>query len=289
MGAYTCVVANICGAVESDPAEFSLSSSAPEIQSGPDPEIEVMLGETVALEVIARGVPPPQYQWRLNGVELVGETQTRLVILEVGPQHVGSYTCRVSNLVGDVESRPSALRLVDTPPKFVSQTKSMHSLLGQSVVLEVVVTGNPPPTFQWQLNGADLPGQTTPVFTISSMNERCTGTYTCRASNRAGIKTSAPILLDMQEQAPAIQRQSHSQTASVGDRVRLGIVASGYPTAQFKWTFNGRPIHGENTNVLTFASFSAEDFGTYVCTAYNSAGCVGDWGFLSRFVCPASP
>lgn len=43
---------------------------------------------------------------------------------------------------------PAAVRLADSPPKFVSQSKSFHSNVGQSVVLEVIVSGTPLPNLQ---------------------------------------------------------------------------------------------------------------------------------------------
>ncbi len=73
-------------------------------------------------------------------------------------------------------------------------------------------------------------------------------------------------------QMPVIQRQSTSQAVQLGESVRLGIVASGYPSVQFAWAHDGREIRGEVTNVLSFASFSEADFGTYVCKVHNIAG-----------------
>jgi hypothetical protein len=44
---------------------------------------DVPLGETVTLRVEASGVPPPQYQWLKDGIELDGQTSARLVIPQV--------------------------------------------------------------------------------------------------------------------------------------------------------------------------------------------------------------
>jgi hypothetical protein len=87
-----CVCRYVCahqrrGSVLTAPVEVTLAASAPEIKSMPDPSVEVALGETLVLEVVARGVPAPSFQWTRDGSELHGEASPRRVILSVGPDH----------------------------------------------------------------------------------------------------------------------------------------------------------------------------------------------------------
>ena len=72
--------------------------------------------------------------------------------------------------------------------------------LGHSPRLEVAVIGNPAPSLQWQLNGEDIIGETAPVLTIHNIHSDKSGTYTCRAFNRAGPRMSAPIFVNIIDQ-----------------------------------------------------------------------------------------
>ena len=98
----------------------------------------------------------------------------------------GLYTCHVYNSVGDITTDPAMVQLEDLPPQIQSQSQSTEAGLGHLVELQVTVIGNPPPSLQWQLNGADLPGETRPILRVQNMSRELAGTYACRASNRAG-------------------------------------------------------------------------------------------------------
>lgn len=51
---------------------------------------------------------------------------------------------------------------------------------------------------QWQHNGVDLPGRSGPVLDIANFTEGNRGVYTVCATNRAGTRVSAPIVVDME-------------------------------------------------------------------------------------------
>jgi Ig-like domain-containing protein len=46
------------------------------------------------------GIPPPVYQWRLNGTNLPGATSSNLVIHNLNPAMAGAYSVVVSNFAG---------------------------------------------------------------------------------------------------------------------------------------------------------------------------------------------
>ncbi len=53
----------------------------------------------------------------------------------------------------------------------------------------------PPPTYQWQHNGINLPGATGPTFNIAAVGASDLGAYTVIAGNTAGYMLSAPAQL----------------------------------------------------------------------------------------------
>ena len=86
----------------------------------------VFMGSTVTLTVAAWGTPPLQYQWRVNGADLEGQTNTTLVLPQVQLSQMGSYVVVVSNSWGIAESAASELTILHVlgliVPEGVAQT-----------------------------------------------------------------------------------------------------------------------------------------------------------------------
>jgi hypothetical protein len=70
----------------------------------PKPRLRTSLapGAMLALAVSARGLPPPFFQWRLNGVPVPGATRSSLIVRSVNATHAGTYTCDAYNMAGQV-------------------------------------------------------------------------------------------------------------------------------------------------------------------------------------------
>jgi len=66
----------------------------------------------------------------------------------------------------------------------------------------VNATGFPLPTYQWKLNGAGLPGQTSAMLVISNAQPTDAGTYTVDVINSVATVTSLPAQLAVQ--GPAV-------------------------------------------------------------------------------------
>lgn len=72
-------------------------------------------GEPLRLEVEVSSAQTVAYQWLRNGEVLAGETNAVLAVAAVGPEHVGSYTVRVTNAAGTVQSEPVTVSLGTAP------------------------------------------------------------------------------------------------------------------------------------------------------------------------------
>jgi len=119
-GQYTCTLArrglNCTGGgergdVDADvQAHFTLGvAQAPRVRNGLVSGT-LPIGGSYELRVnYTGGTPPPSFQWRKNGVDIRGGTRARLVIRDASPSDVGTYTCRVWNMAGEVEWEEAAL------------------------------------------------------------------------------------------------------------------------------------------------------------------------------------
>jgi len=89
---------------------------------GPLPSQTKSPGQSVTFTALARGEGPFTYQWKKDGIELSGETNSTYTIASVTPDHAGAYTVVVDNDACDpVESSPAQL-IVQTAPTPVTIT-----------------------------------------------------------------------------------------------------------------------------------------------------------------------
>ncbi len=117
-GKYSVLAQNAAGSRLS--AEAVLTVMAPPVIAAQPLGRSVAAGATVTFSVTASG-SGLSYQWRFNGVDLAGANQATLTLTNVAGAAAGSYSVRVSNAAGAVESAEvflsvAALPLADEPP-----------------------------------------------------------------------------------------------------------------------------------------------------------------------------
>jgi hypothetical protein len=75
------------------------------------------------------------------------------------------------------------------------------------------------------------------------------------------------------EAAPFFTLQPYPKAAAeAGTSLTLSAEAVGTPAPTYQWRKNGSAISGATTSILTFASLTINDSGTYSVVATNSAG-----------------
>ena len=78
---------------------------------------------------------------------------------------------------------------------FNSQPRNRTVCRNGSVTFNVVVSGTPPLTYQWKLNGVNIPGATSSSFTESQANSLTAGSYVCAVSSTCRTVDSNPGIL----------------------------------------------------------------------------------------------
>src|SRR5438552_15922638 len=89
---------------------FGKTRIPPELLTHPQSQ-RVNPGTNVTFTVLARGTLPLSYQWRLNTTNLVGATNSALVISNVQPSNAGTYSLKITNALGPAFSSNALLKV----------------------------------------------------------------------------------------------------------------------------------------------------------------------------------
>uniref|UniRef100_A0A1B0DMD3 Ig-like domain-containing protein n=1 Tax=Phlebotomus papatasi TaxID=29031 RepID=A0A1B0DMD3_PHLPP len=181
---------------------------------------------------ILEGDLPVSFRWERNGKPVIGtgnevirrldEYSASLVVEHISSEHSGNYSCIASNVAGT--EKFTVPLTVNVPPKWVIEPKDSAAQFigkrlvhdaspellywfseqtlqpGPTVSLKCVATGNPPPQFQWTLDGFPIPdssrflvGQYVTIHddvishvNISNVKDEDGGEYSCTAQNSIG-------------------------------------------------------------------------------------------------------
>ncbi|HAC15086.1 MAG TPA: hypothetical protein DCE78_03965, partial [Bacteroidetes bacterium] len=101
-------------------------SSAPFFTSQPQ-DARAIVSETVRFSVSANGLAPLSYQWQKNGIDMPGENEPILELLNVSLEDNNSvYRCIVSNSEGNIISNEAKLTVVDNTRPVVEISSPLH-------------------------------------------------------------------------------------------------------------------------------------------------------------------
>ena len=78
------------------------------------------------------------------------------------------------------------------PASIVEAPRSVTVLEGEPVTLSVVADGQSPLSYQWKLDGIDIPGANSDSYSVAAAGPGDEGSYTVTVSNAFGMETSDP-------------------------------------------------------------------------------------------------
>ncbi|CAM2070735.1 Immunoglobulin domain-containing protein [Sulfidibacter corallicola] len=195
-GAYTCVITGSCG----DP----ITSATANLSLRPDTAIDTQpigevacIGDDVQFDVGASG-EGLTYQWRKNGQDIVGATNTTLILNDVGNDDAATYTCVVDGDCGPAVTSSGASLLISPDTQITSQPADVSSCDGGTAQFTVAADGSAL-TYQWRLDGLDLPGETSASLVLQNLGSGDEGLYDCVVDGGCGpqvVSDSASLTLD---------------------------------------------------------------------------------------------
>ncbi|MCA9242360.1 MAG: immunoglobulin domain-containing protein [Phycisphaerales bacterium] len=262
---YSVLVSNACGFDFSEGVTLDVLV-APQITSQPQ-NATPCLGDPLTLRVTATG-DNLRYQWRRNGITLLGRTDPELAIAAVSAADAGNYTVIVSNICGTRTSSIAAVT-VGIGPSVGTTSPNPTVCVGEPIVLSVTPSGTAPLTVQWQKNG--LPVANGATLNIASASPSDAGEYTAVVSNTCGIALSRRIQVIVIVPA-TIATQPVARRICEGTALSLSVIPAGTEPITFQWRRGGQPIAGANSAQYTVAQAQIADAGQYDVVVTNACG-----------------
>ena len=194
-GNYQLVASNFLGMATSTVAVLTPVILPPSFVQPPVSQT-VGTGSNVNFTAVMAGTPPFSFQWALNGnvlvddgVHIVGSATASLTISNLTTADAGSYSLTVTNASGLVSA--SATLTVLVAPTITQQPTGRSVPPGLPTVFTAGASGIPAPSYQWQLNGTNLPGATSLSYTNAGIGTNDLGFYQLVASNLMGVVVSS--------------------------------------------------------------------------------------------------
>lgn len=229
---YVLVVRDLNDTDSNGVPDLSDTTALPPVITSQPVSRSLTVGQSLTLSVAASGAT--SFQWYKDGVPINGALQASYAIAGVGFGDAGSYHVVATNLSGSVTSAAAVVVVAaaPVPPVLTVQPLSLTALRGSAVVLSVEATGTPAPTYQWSRGGTPLVGATSNALVLTSFSSSQAGTYTCTATNSAGVVTSAQALLAISDAAQGrlINLSIRTQAGAGAESLIVGYSTGGAGT-----------------------------------------------------------
>ena len=150
-GIYFMRVTNLYGAAETIRVSLTVTDSPPYLLRHPyvnQPNQSTVTnfvapaGSDVTIRVDARGSLPLFYQWKFNGVETPGATNSTLILTNLQYDQAGYYNVEVSNAFGSTNSAKFFLNVVQVLVAGTPFANNINTPLGLSNVIAVAAGGS---------------------------------------------------------------------------------------------------------------------------------------------------
>jgi hypothetical protein len=267
-GSYSVLVTNAGGAATSAVAVLTVWSP-PTIILEPQSRTN-LVGTDASFGVGANGTQPLDFQWRFNGINLVGATSPSLTVSGAPPSSAGTYDVVVTNLVGVATSAIATLT-VWVPPALSQQPQSRTNLAGTDARFSVAADGTQPLSYQWRFNRTTIAGATGASLTLNAVQTNHAGSYDVVVTNVARALTSDVATLTVWL-PPTLSSQPQSRTNLAGTDATFSVVAWGAPSLSYQWRFNGTNLGGASAASLTLNGVQPSHAGQYDVVLTNLAG-----------------
>ncbi|XP_053523819.1 hemicentin-2 [Artibeus jamaicensis] len=284
-GLYECRASNPAGSAS---RHYILGVQVPpQVQPGPR-VLKALAGESLDLNCVAEGTPPPRLNWSKDGVALWGRgPKGSIHFAAIRTSDAGMYRCEASNGAG-VASWELELRVLEPPYWGTDDTDGLlERVAGENASLPCPARGTPKPQVTWRKGPSSEPLLSRPGLAVldegslflASVSPTDGGDYECQATNEAGSASRRAKLVVYVP--PSIREDGRRANVSgmAGQSLTLECDAHGFPAPEIVWFKDGQlmPAVGshhllDGARALHFPRIQEDHSGLYSCRAENQAG-----------------
>ncbi len=268
-GSYDVVITGSCGAAATSNAAALTVNAVTSIATQPVSQT-LCTGSPASFTVAASGTGPITYQWRKNGSNIAGATNSTYAIAAVVTGDAASYDVVVMGTCGTATSIATPLT-VNSATGFVTQPTNQAVCAGSPTSFSVTASGTGPFTYQWRKNGSNIAGATGSTFSLASVTASDAATYDVAVTGTCGNAASSAATLTVNA-ATGVASQPSSQTICPGAPASFSVTASGTGPFTYQWRKNGSNIAGATGSTFSIASVAASNAGSYDVVVTGSCG-----------------
>ncbi|XP_061332166.1 roundabout homolog 3 [Pezoporus flaviventris] len=295
-GVYVCVARNHLGQATSRNASLHVAVLRDEFRQPPG-DVVVAAGEPAVLECVPpRGHPEPSVSWKKNGARLSATDERltlrggKLMLANTRKSDAGVYVCVATNVVGEKDSEPAELVVLERPG-FSRRPLNQAVLVEGTVEFACEAVGDPQPSARWRKEEGEMPPGRWEVLPdntlrIVRLRPEDEGTYTCVADNSVGRSEASGTL--MVHVPPQLVTGPRDQIIPLGHSVTFQCQSRGNPPPAVFWQkegsqtllFPGQSPHPSGRfavspgGSMTISDVQRSDSGNYLCQAISVAGSI---------------
>ena len=146
-----------------------------------------------------------------DGGNVSGSATNILTLTSVSDADATNYRVVVTNVAGSITSSVANLVVLD-PPVILSQPTNLIVTLTSNATFNVIASGSPVLSYQWNFNGTNISGATNTSLTLTNVRLNQAGGYAVWVTNKYGSIMSSnatlvvnPLLYFVWSQVPSPQ------------------------------------------------------------------------------------
>jgi hypothetical protein len=222
------------------------------------------IGSPVTMSVVATGTGLA-YQWRKAGLPITGATSSSYTITSPTTASAGYYSVVVTGSCGTPVTSAQVFLTIRTPQVITQQPTGRTICQGANTTFTVTATGSSL-TYQWRLNGTNIPGANSASYTIHNASSSNAGAYTVVVGGSCPISVTSNNAMLIVNPTTVLTYQPTSQSVCQYQPAYFSVGAAGTGVT-FQWRYNGTNIAG-----ATSPSYVAYNPGNYSVVVTGACG-----------------
>ena len=264
------VVSSACGNLTSNSVTITLTS-APAIDVQPTSTSACPNNPGVFATNPVGNAQDFTYQWYLNGSPISAATTNAYNITTATTANVGNYYCAVTNSCTTTTTNTVTFSLTDpTITNVTTSNNVINDCAGTVQQLSASATGSGL-SYQWNLNGNAIGGETNNVLNINSLSIGNAGNYTANITNTCGMSVTSSIIYVSVKPITAVSVNPSNIEVCEGDAATFSVSAAGI-NLTFQWYKDGSILTGETNSDLYIQSPVTASEGVYTVTLNGDCG-----------------